>query len=240
MNIDDIHHYNETFEKINIQKTMVKYFNIINDYLSYFHKNICLKEKKEYIMKRGVNIINYVFIFTLMYTKNIDLAIFHCKKAHYYYCEFIQQINQDIHSYLQLTSKDAAIFVYKKTIFKINNEYKKSHTLDNGEGSFLYKIRNLTGLINNIIFHCNVKKIKNIISRAKVIECLDVPIILINGMKNKDLNKDKYGNIIYKFLRKYPKIPISKNQLLKKINTKNFEHNIHSMESLKFVNWLFV
>ena len=240
MDINDINHYNETFENINIQKTIMKYLNVIKDYLSYFLTNITLDENKEYIMKKGINIIHNIFNFTLMYSRNIDLTIFHCKKAHYYYCEFIQQINQDIHTYLQLTSKDAAIFVYKKTIFKINNEFKRNSTIDNACNEFLYRIRNLTDLINKIVFNCNEKKIKNIINRAKDIECMDVPLTLLVGMKNKKLSKDKYGNILYKFLKKYPKNLISKNQLLKKINTTDFEHNINSMDSLKFVNWLLV
>ena len=35
------------------------------------------------------------------------------------------QIGEDSHTYLQLNSKDAALFVYKKTIFELDNEYRK-------------------------------------------------------------------------------------------------------------------
>ena len=60
-----------------------------------------------------------------MYTKNLDLTVYHCKKAYLFYVEFIGQIGDDNNSYLQLNSKDATLFVYKKTIFEINNEYRK-------------------------------------------------------------------------------------------------------------------
>jgi hypothetical protein len=35
------------------------------------------------------------------------------------------QVGNENHSFLQLNSKDASLFVYKKTIFDINNEYRK-------------------------------------------------------------------------------------------------------------------
>ena len=54
------------------------------------------------------------------------MVYFHCKKAYYYYIEFIGQISDDSHSYLQLTSKDATLFVYKKTIFEVDNMVRKN------------------------------------------------------------------------------------------------------------------
>ena len=39
--------------------------------------------------------------------------------------EFINQITDDSNKFLQLCSRDASIYVYKKTIFDINNEYRK-------------------------------------------------------------------------------------------------------------------
>ena len=61
----------------------------------------------------------------LLYTKNLSLAYVHCQKSLYYYVEFICQIGDDTHSFLQLNTKDASLFVYKKTIFDINNEHRK-------------------------------------------------------------------------------------------------------------------
>ena len=240
MNIDDVNYYNDDFKNINIQKIITKYFKIINDYLSYFSKNIELEENKEFIMKRGINVINNVFNITLMYSKNTDMTIFYSKKAHYYYCEFIQQINQDIHTYLQLTSKDAAIFVFKKTIFNINGEFKKEYNMDNKSAEILKKVKDLTEMIDKIISNCNSKKIKNIINRANEIKCMDIPFVLLFELNNNHLSQEKYGNIFYKFLKKYSKHMISRNQLLTKINTEGFKTNMHTMNSLKFVNWLFV
>tara|TARA_B100000902_G_scaffold272817_1_gene258734 strand:- start:2185 stop:2874 length:690 start_codon:yes stop_codon:yes gene_type:complete len=62
-----------------------------------------------------------------LYTKNLDLTVYHCQKSFYYYIEFIGQIGDSNHQFLQLNSKDAALFVLKKTIFEINEDYRKTY-----------------------------------------------------------------------------------------------------------------
>jgi hypothetical protein len=53
------------------------------------------------------------------------MTYFHCQKAYYYYVEFVGQISEDEKTFLQLSSRDASTYVYKKTIFDINSEIKK-------------------------------------------------------------------------------------------------------------------
>ena len=81
-------------------------------------------------------IMHILFNMLLLYTKNIDLTISHCNKALYYYIEFIGQIADDSHSYLQLNSKDATLFIYKKTIFELNSEHRKNYTLSKEDKIF--------------------------------------------------------------------------------------------------------
>ena len=47
------------------------------------------------------------------------MAYYHAIKSFYIYIEFIEQIAEDHHSFLKLYSRDAALFVYKKTIYNI-------------------------------------------------------------------------------------------------------------------------
>jgi uncharacterized protein YutE (UPF0331/DUF86 family) len=54
------------------------------------------------------------------------MAFYHSQKAYYFYIEFIEQISDENITFLQLSSRDAILFVYKKTIFEINQDYKKS------------------------------------------------------------------------------------------------------------------
>ena len=99
--------------------------DILNKYnlliIEYFKLNI--KGIKE--LGRGLETISHVFEIMLYYTKNLELTYYHSQKAFYFYGEFISQIIEDPNNYLQLSSKDATLFVYKKTIFEINAQIQK-------------------------------------------------------------------------------------------------------------------
>ena len=68
-----------------------------------------------------------------------------------YYVEFIGQIGDINHSYLQLNSKDAMLFIYKKTIFELNNEYRKTFSLTDEEVIIFDFINNSIQMYNDII-----------------------------------------------------------------------------------------
>jgi len=77
---------------------------------------------------RGFDTIVNVYKLLLLYTKNLNLTYHHSQKALYFYIEFVGQILEDGKTFLQLTSKDATIYVYKKTIYEINHEQKQTHS----------------------------------------------------------------------------------------------------------------
>jgi hypothetical protein len=107
----------------------MKYVNVINQYLLFGIETIKNKNSEylKYILIKGLFTISHVFKMLLLFTQNLDLTYYHCQKSYSYYIEFIGQIGDDAVTYLQLNSKDAALFVYKKTIFDINQEYKKNY-----------------------------------------------------------------------------------------------------------------
>ena len=88
-----------------------------------------------------------------LYTKNIDLTLIHCKKALYYYIEFIGQIGDESHSYLQLNSKDAMLFIYKKTIFEINSEHRAHFELDENEKHFMERFTKVNTIANELLLY---------------------------------------------------------------------------------------
>ena len=98
---------------------------------------------------KGIETISSVFKILLLYTKNLPLTIFHCQKSFYYYIEFIGQIGDSNHQFLQLNSKDATLFVFKKTVFEINNDHRKifSSPIGNELEKFNY--------IEQLIRYCN-------------------------------------------------------------------------------------
>jgi hypothetical protein len=116
-------------ENHNEMDTYMKYVNVINQYLLFGIETIKNQNSEylKYILIKGLFTISHVFKMLLLFTRNLDLTYYHCQKSYSYYIEFIGQIGDDAVTYLQLNSKDAALFVYKKTIFDINHEYKKNY-----------------------------------------------------------------------------------------------------------------
>lgn len=104
------------------------YLDILNEYITFAISNIHIQKPAyfKYVIIKGIETIQYVFYMLLLYTKNLELVHYHCCKAFYYYIEFIGQVGDDNHVFLRLTSKDAILFVYKKTIFEINDGFKRT------------------------------------------------------------------------------------------------------------------
>lgn len=113
----------------NEMDTYMKYVNVVNQYLLFGIETIKNQNSEylKYILIKGLFTISHVFKMLLLFTRNLDLTYYHCQKSYSYYIEFIGQIGDDAVTYLQLNSKDAALFVYKKTIFDINQDYKKNY-----------------------------------------------------------------------------------------------------------------
>ena len=155
--ISNTDNYNQNFEFSDTKTYVGRYVELINEYMLYVVENMIIQDDAYllFLIQRGVETIMHSFKFLLMYTKNLDLTVFQCKKALYYYIEFIGQIS-DVslqHSYLQLNSKDATLFVYKKTIYDINNVYRKNFIQSNNDKQFLNSISNIIVLFNATLFH---------------------------------------------------------------------------------------
>ena len=160
--------YNKNLNN-NLIGIIKKYIALTNEYLIFVLEKTNFKNENyfKFIILRGYNTITNVFNNLLFYTKNLDLTFYHCQKAYYYYVEFIEQISDEQHSFLQLTSRDASTYVYKK-IF-IDLQQNKSN-LSN-------EIKNKLTLLDECI------KIFNIIF-AFIIQNLNI--------ENKNLHIEKY------------------------------------------------
>ena len=152
-NIQNTDNYNKNFQDLP-NAIFVKYISIINYYLKHCLDNIFIQNEKYYIyvIKKGITTINHVFKMLLMYTKNLEIVYTNCQKSYIYYIEFIGQIGEDNHTFLQLNSKDAALFVYKKTIFDINNDIRKDYETDNLSNEVLDEVDSLIRIYNTILY----------------------------------------------------------------------------------------
>jgi len=145
--------YKEILEN-SIGDVMKKYISLIKEYLILCGGAIFMKNDGyyKYILSRGINSMEHVFLMLILYTRNLDLTCHHCQKSSYYYVEFIGQIGDDNHSCLQLNSKDACLFVYKKTIFEIDHSYRKNFNLKSPN----IKLSNIEQLIKTYNYNLNL------------------------------------------------------------------------------------
>ena len=125
-------HNNENYRKElepEIRDILKKISQLFINYFKFITGNIKLSKSNfsRFIITRGLDTIINVFNNILFYTKNLDLTYFHCQKAFYFYVEFVGQISEDEKMILQLTSRDATTYVYKKTIFELNNDIRKNN-----------------------------------------------------------------------------------------------------------------
>lgn len=136
-----------------IEIILDKYINIIIDYFKHLEDNNFNINNKyyKYIIVNGINCINNIFKILLLYTNNLELVIYHTQKSFVYYIEFITQITDENNNFLQLNSKDASLFVYKKTIFEINNDLRKEFTIKKNNKELFVNINNYILLIKKII-----------------------------------------------------------------------------------------
>uniref|UniRef100_A0A6C0ERH4 Uncharacterized protein n=1 Tax=viral metagenome TaxID=1070528 RepID=A0A6C0ERH4_9ZZZZ len=231
-----------------------KYFKLINEYFKFIIENIKFKNTSysKFIVIRGLSTITNVFSYLLYYTKNIELTIYHCQKSFYFYIEFVEQITEDEKMFLQLTSRDATTYVYKKTIFDINSEYKKIFAICSEESLNKFNMINIyiniyRTVINKILQLDNLKYNKSNIDYFEQIH---------HKLHNLNLNKLQLSNIENFIEQIYDKIDdskfffetilifikkINKNlDLIQKCKTKMLYHSQECLNETpeKLISWL--
>ena len=79
----------------------------------------------KFVLLRALETIETVFFILLTYTGNDRLSLHHAERAAVLYTEFMEQIGQDANHFLGLSSRDATMFVFKKTIYEIEPQIRK-------------------------------------------------------------------------------------------------------------------
>ena len=197
-NIANVKNFYSSFNKENIKEVREKYTILVSAFLLCATENIIVQNEKYFlfVLQRGLETIKHCFKMIYMYTRNLDLTIYHCKKAFCYYVEFIGQIGDDSHSYLQLNSKDATLFIYKKTIFELNNEYRKQFVLKKEETEIYEYIHKFSNVVVEIFEE--VANNDNLKSNTKMSYAM-----YIQKMTNKIINKLIYLKIPIKKKNRY-------------------------------------
>jgi hypothetical protein len=251
--LHNVDNFNKTLD-ISVNDVVKKYTELVIEYLKFIYENIKVQNLtySKFIVIRGLETITNVFSIMLYYTKNIDITYFQCQKSFYYYIEFIGQITEEQHTFLQLNSRDAITYVYKKTLFEINNDFRKNVLQLTKENTqkfdlinkyikifkiILLKITNTQAKIdskhidNFEIFSVKLNNIKIDLDNLNVLE------YLITILDNKINNTDNFLKIILFITKKINK----KIDFIKKIKNKfNLEEfNLYIEDDVeKFTNWL--
>jgi len=263
--LHNIENYKQTLN-YTTNEILQKYNLLMIEFLKFMSDNINLKNNScnKFIIIRGLETISHVFNNILYYTKNIDLAFYHSQKAFYFYVEFISQITDDQHTFLQLNSRDASLFVYKKTIFEISHEYRKNINKNEYKNDHYYEQLDILYIHSNIIksiflffinktdFISNQKKdyIKDIINKTEYIinkindnklnkKIMNTILVFVEQL-NKDIYNieyKKYFEIVDLLLKKIFKGKNIEIKILENIFHTDFDENLKET-STHFISWL--
>ena len=126
--LHNLDNYNNDVSKYDARDIITKYRQLIMEYLLFIMDTMpnFTTSHNKFIILRGLKTITHVFNIIFYYSRNLDMALYYGQKSYYFYIEFITQVTGGQQSFLQLSSRDAILFVYKKSIFDINNEYRKA------------------------------------------------------------------------------------------------------------------
>ncbi len=112
--------YKATFQA-DRKDVQAKFIELVVDYLEH------IKTKSMFVKVRGLETLFHVFYTVLSYTKNLLVSSLNARKAFYLYSEFMEQISEDANLVMQLSSREAVLYVYKKTLYDLSGELVKEN-----------------------------------------------------------------------------------------------------------------
>jgi hypothetical protein len=248
-------HNSENYKKeldTEITDVVQKISQLFIDYFKFITENIKLKKStfSRFIIIRGLDTIVNVFNYILLYTKNIDLVYFHCQKAFYFYVEFVGQISEDEKMFLQLTSRDATTYVYKKTIFEISENLKKNNEEVSDYTRLKIDIINVYIDLYKTLF---LKIINDDFTNVKNLENIELIYKKLNGLTNKTNlkhinqiiellynrieNSEYFFDVCVLLVKKFTKNQELINTCLNKFLSDEFKDKLEDTSD-KFANWL--
>lgn len=222
--------YKKSITESQIPEYVIKYISVVIDFILFYQKNKYIYKEGylNYILHQGLQSMKHIYMNLLLYTKNVDLVFFHLQKGYYYYIEFLQQIKKEENSFIHFNINDAIIFIYKKTIYEIDEKHVMNHKSDNENKKIIYKIEDNIREWNNFIY--------NIILELKIDSdgCIENPNKIDKNNpcyieKNiNDTNINENITSIFKQLHKTI-ITIGQNQFVTTIST---------IDSIKIKNYI--
>jgi len=231
-----------------------QYVNVINEYLLFFTNSKKFKKGERdsiYLLKTGFTTLTYVFKTIMTETLNMSKAVENTKHSIIYYTNFIEQNEENLMDDLNVSSNNASIFVYKKTI---NDIIPNIQTITN----------ELNQVINNIDYLMNIYKssfeqlinedISDISDISDKLMNMAIEICNTNNeneneFNNKLLNiilfmnhlpeekKNKY-DYLYFYIKKYKHHKLSLIDLLLKKSDITYNDKLMNYTIQKYIKWI--
>lgn len=237
-----IENYNKTLD-INVCILFLKYIGLIHELIDNIAENIHIQKNNylKHIIIKGIKNTTYIYTFLLLYTKNLELTIYHTQKSILYYVEFIGQLEENIHNVLKLNSTDATLFIYKKTIFDIDSDYIKQYIETSEIKEKMSYLGQYIDIYNNtmiqyiIKFDFNINNL-NVFSKIvftkfyNIVELLvQMPVVCKKTERIYMDELSKLNNIIYELNKyyNYPFIHVNYLHLIEYLIKKNYKKSIN-------------
>ena len=259
----NISNYKTTIDD-NATDILFKIVSVIVEYMRFISEKITMKNKLHYkfIFERGVETLIHVFSLIFYYTKNLELTTYHTQKAFYFYVEYIEQISNDNITFLQLSSRDAIIFVYKKTIYEINSDYRKNVSEPSNEEknilsileSYAYIYKTIVQfIVNHRDFNYDTKieyinkccdQIETVVDtlnkikyKKNVSKCI---YSFTNLLLDKQVDVNSFFDTLNNFIKKISiKKKIDEKLLKQKMYDTEINNFIYNNEMHKIIDWIF-
>jgi hypothetical protein len=211
--------------------------------IEYLNRGLFVKNNKLfafYILK-GYDMLITIFSIVMYQTKNMDIAFYKCQKASHLYIEYIEQISDEQNIYLNLTSRDALLYVYKQTIFDELDLNKTCDPLDSDNNHMIFEsIYAYTGIYkkileiylkslgNNNSNQMTIQQIKTLYENVHIheMDTLEVLDKILDVFYSSEVNIELFFDIFKTLLKK-----INQPNILLKIKKKLYTENITN-------NWL--
>lgn len=151
--LNEVELYNDTLCLDKINTYVKKYINIVVEFIEFIYNqqykiNV---NYQSYVLVKGLQSLQHIFSFILLYTCNLDLAVYNVQKAYYYYTEFVEQIQKEEQFYVKFNLKDAILFIYKKTIYEINSSYIQNVNITEETTMTLKQVNHIIEDINDFL-----------------------------------------------------------------------------------------
>jgi hypothetical protein len=192
--------------KIEKQSIIDAYSTILNNYFSNFiESDICCQEQNYYAninfdiqinrnLFTGLGIINRIFEYVLLKTKNVSSTYYYTNDSISYFLEYLEQIYKANFSYTTNNiDTDTVLFVYKKTILELFENDNKNNNINIGGKSILSNIIQSNSNFNNLE-HIPKQDIKDFC--LLIFKITNLLLSWKNTLENINLKNNKYSYIL--------------------------------------------